>query len=752
MPIGIVLSGGGSKGDFEIGALRAMYNRGIRPDVLAGTSVGSINAVKLAEDGTSDGPLSELEALWFGLVNDADMYVEDPNFAKVEQVTKNFLRYRLFSTGFALFIITPSGLLDVISDIADAIKLGVDLKNLIDGISAFVNAGSKSLYLLDPIRQKLAANVDPNLVAGSGVVLRMATVSLESGKVRYIDQMGRFIDDGTTVDLVQAAIASASIPGFFAPQPLGSENFVDGGIRDVLPIQAALDAGADQVYAITASRAGVDPASSFDKKTIMDIALRGAAEIMSDQIQSFETNPPVQPWPSNVMIIQPDFTVHDSFTIDPGLIRINSGYGYMRAAELVDFARSTNFLDLIKLAILGGLSTAIAALRLQIWTDEHSAAGQRTPLGKVTDPQLTLLPSPEAFLGVREQKIQLKNLLEERASIYGTPPRIFVSPSTIDFGTIPVCAQRTQFITVRNMADGGMPTDFSALWLQFEAHPWINGAAWSPWSEFVSRAGTVPAATPPPPAILLDDLQLGTAIPAGPFSFGSISSLSVAPGETATIAVTMGGPQAQIGPAQTTLTIFSNDPSNPAVSVQLTGTFAQAPPILEAPATMDFGTRPLGQGSVQIAIIRNRGCGNLNITQLNITEADNPKVFSVAGPAVPFSVPSGGHAQIRVSFTPRTDTIYDGSLTIVSSNGQPQSATISLLGVSLAIINRRSVTNGTTTSMARALATVRGGVQKPVSAVPGVGTATAVVAGKPANQRNKATGAKRPSKQSKLKR
>ena len=45
----IVLSGGSAKGDFEVGAVRCLYNRGVRPKILCGTSVGSVNALKLAE-------------------------------------------------------------------------------------------------------------------------------------------------------------------------------------------------------------------------------------------------------------------------------------------------------------------------------------------------------------------------------------------------------------------------------------------------------------------------------------------------------------------------------------------------------------------------------------------------------------------------------------------------------------------------------------------------------------------------------
>jgi predicted acylesterase/phospholipase RssA len=45
----IALSGGGTKGDFEVGAVRYLYDNGVHPKILCGTSVGSINALKLAE-------------------------------------------------------------------------------------------------------------------------------------------------------------------------------------------------------------------------------------------------------------------------------------------------------------------------------------------------------------------------------------------------------------------------------------------------------------------------------------------------------------------------------------------------------------------------------------------------------------------------------------------------------------------------------------------------------------------------------
>ena len=71
MTIALVLSGGGSKGDFELGAIRYLYDRGIRPDVITGTSVGAINAAKLAE---GEGGLEGLERIWESLQTNSDMY------------------------------------------------------------------------------------------------------------------------------------------------------------------------------------------------------------------------------------------------------------------------------------------------------------------------------------------------------------------------------------------------------------------------------------------------------------------------------------------------------------------------------------------------------------------------------------------------------------------------------------------------------------------------------------------------------
>ena len=53
--LSFVLSGGGSRGALQVGALQALLEEGIRPDMIIGTSIGAINSVWFAADPTLQG-------------------------------------------------------------------------------------------------------------------------------------------------------------------------------------------------------------------------------------------------------------------------------------------------------------------------------------------------------------------------------------------------------------------------------------------------------------------------------------------------------------------------------------------------------------------------------------------------------------------------------------------------------------------------------------------------------------------------
>ncbi|HKQ57954.1 MAG TPA: patatin-like phospholipase family protein, partial [Candidatus Eisenbacteria bacterium] len=59
--IAAVLSGGGALGAYEVGVLKVLETVGIRPSIIAGVSVGAINAVLWVSHGFRTGPL---ERVW----------------------------------------------------------------------------------------------------------------------------------------------------------------------------------------------------------------------------------------------------------------------------------------------------------------------------------------------------------------------------------------------------------------------------------------------------------------------------------------------------------------------------------------------------------------------------------------------------------------------------------------------------------------------------------------------------------------
>jgi len=64
-----VLSGGGNQGVAQVGMLRALVERGHRPDVVVGTSVGALNGAVVAGARGLDG-IAHLEEVWTGLTGE----------------------------------------------------------------------------------------------------------------------------------------------------------------------------------------------------------------------------------------------------------------------------------------------------------------------------------------------------------------------------------------------------------------------------------------------------------------------------------------------------------------------------------------------------------------------------------------------------------------------------------------------------------------------------------------------------------
>lgn len=338
-PTGLAISGGGSLGSFEAGVLRFLYDHAaVAPIAVAGNSAGGLNAAKLAEGDRPDGTraIDEVERLWRSLRTTDDMWEPEPWLTRLQASASWASTWRSFLGDGSN---SPNAVRMAVRVVGSLVRRPPETDGALDAVREALTA--QSLLSLDPVAGLLVRELDPELVAGSGIALRVGAVSLESGELRYITETGALHDrndrptDLPDVPLTAGVLASASIPLAFPPVRLGEEHYVDGGAREILPIEILVhQLEVERVIAISASSVGVEPMASFADRNLIDILRRVSAEIGPDETLRKELNPPGG-WAETVRVVVPEFDVHDSMTIDPALIAISIDHGWLRAADLL---------------------------------------------------------------------------------------------------------------------------------------------------------------------------------------------------------------------------------------------------------------------------------------------------------------------------------------------------------------------------------------------------------------------------------
>jgi predicted acylesterase/phospholipase RssA len=232
----LVLSGGASHGDFQVGAVRRLFEAGFQPDLIVSASVGSINAIKIAEQGAlaATGEPSGLENIWLGLQNNASMYTDNSDFSSAESALSagfsqieslagqvgsdvNWRNWApqvlgdMAAGGTAGAFLGPVGaaagtgagavvglLTTLFESGSDMEQLGDAAQPVLQGLQSLLEASS--IYSLDPVQTLLFNNtvIDPDKVEKSLINLLMATVSLETGDLRYVTGEGAVMNQDTT--------------------------------------------------------------------------------------------------------------------------------------------------------------------------------------------------------------------------------------------------------------------------------------------------------------------------------------------------------------------------------------------------------------------------------------------------------------------------------------------------------------------------------------------------------------------------
>jgi len=188
----VVLSGGGSRGAYEIGVWKALRKLHISYDIVTGTSVGALNAALMVQKDYLRGML-----LWYNLKSSI-VYDESIDIKS----NKDFVKY-------ASKILKEGGL---------------DVQNLEDTIKKHIN-----------VRKIYNSKID------------LGIVTVKFPTFEPVQLTKKDIPENKLNDYL---VASASCFPAFQTKKIDGSEYVDGGFYDNLPINLAISMGANEVIAV----------------------------------------------------------------------------------------------------------------------------------------------------------------------------------------------------------------------------------------------------------------------------------------------------------------------------------------------------------------------------------------------------------------------------------------------------------------------------------------------------------------------
>jgi NTE family protein len=221
--LAIVLSGGGARGAFQVGVMDALINeRGVNFDIFAGVSTGAIQAL-----GGAMNDMPGLVQQWMTISGNKDIYKKRP----------------LGAAG-AVF-------------------------------------GADSMFDAKPIRERLKAYADPAKLKAAKKQLRISAVNLQTGQAQDFTEK--------TPDLGEWVYASSAQPPFFQPfkkkNAAGvTEQWVDGGVRNVTPLSSAMALKPKALLVVLAQPTEA-AAKAKEFSNLYEIALR-SVEILNAEVST----------------------------------------------------------------------------------------------------------------------------------------------------------------------------------------------------------------------------------------------------------------------------------------------------------------------------------------------------------------------------------------------------------------------------------------------------------------------------------
>lgn len=236
--IGLVLPGGGARGAYQVGVLKALAKmlprRAPNPfSVVSGTSAGAINAVVLASRAKLfHVAVAEMDRVW------RNFRCEQVYRSDAWAMLKTSTHWLTAMVAGGLGTANPKSLLN-----------NQPLRHLLGN---YINFGGIQKSIDRGYLDAVAVTA-----AGYGSA-RSVTFYQGSGKHQPWDRVRRI---GKRQDItLDHLMASIAVPMIFPPVRLGDEYFGDGAMRQATPLSPAVHLGADRILVIGARNEVPDPA------------------------------------------------------------------------------------------------------------------------------------------------------------------------------------------------------------------------------------------------------------------------------------------------------------------------------------------------------------------------------------------------------------------------------------------------------------------------------------------------------------
>ena len=263
-PLGLVLSGGGARGAFQVGVWQTLrtHPRGFRgpPDVISGTSAGALNGALIA---AGLNPQQMLD-FWLDLADRPPVIANELFFRSLGRELQHLLwKEPTRSLGRRARELRIVGdLLRKHAWYRESGRLAMLVEYLFtarfDSLSGLL-AGIETAFLFntEPVRERIAKAIGARELRDSPVRLAINTVDIRTGSViRIVNHKPQKsarasahyrYEPVLSLDMI---LASASIPLLFNPVRVGDLDLWDGGLLVNSPMAPAVALGAQRIVPV----------------------------------------------------------------------------------------------------------------------------------------------------------------------------------------------------------------------------------------------------------------------------------------------------------------------------------------------------------------------------------------------------------------------------------------------------------------------------------------------------------------------